>query len=370
MSGLGRIAVLAVFTVAALEGGARASSTTCWHYTLDYEGEERSWVGWSPMKVPFRNVEKPFSAADERSAVILGAKVSWTLPLLSFECGSPKDGAWLVQLLPSLNLQLLMMTQQSSAVLPPSFNPRILRIAVRHRRWFGSVGGVPGKVPNGVDWAVGAILTIWSHHSNGQYGGTYLDALGQETNDLTAAVKANRENGDFATNYAGVKAWMRRSRLDRNGDMPTCGFTASAEYQFHHGALPGHLIDRLKPIWGQHHFLVDAEFRTGFQQERSSYVAPPDGVGRHYFVYSVKLWAPLGGEDHPIVSSAPIGVTAEAAWFVPRYLGSMGVLLQATWGRNPLNIRFVEDRNAILVGLVLDTSQSIGRFDEEPRSND
>jgi hypothetical protein len=50
------------------------------------------------------------------------------------------------------------------------------------------------------------------------------------------------------------------------------------------------------------------------------------------------------------------------AWFIPKFLGPTGIFLRLDGGRNPLNVRFVENRNEVMIGLMIDSSQSIERL--------
>src|SRR5262249_20172217 len=146
-------------------------------YSLDYEGEDRSWVGWSPQKVGYRDDDRSY----KQSVMLLSARISMTLPVFSYACGRPSNpgGEWLWQSLPSMNLTLTMISDHSSAVLPPSFNPRVLRFAFRHRWW---PGATKSNFPDGQERAFGFIANIWSHHSDGMFRPTFYDANGDATN--------------------------------------------------------------------------------------------------------------------------------------------------------------------------------------------
>jgi hypothetical protein len=334
--------------------GSSAAAATC-HYSRDYEGEERSWVGWSPNKVGYRDDD----GVDKSSLMFLSAQISLTLPV-GVVCGTPQHGELLAQVLPSMRLMFTQIAEHSAAVQPPSFNPRILRLGFRYRWWPGAQAFIN---PDGKERAVGLILNVWSHHSDGQYGPTYYDRAGNGTDDLAAAVQANRENGDFGTNYLGAKAWARVSRLDDNGNRPRQGLFASAEYQFHHGAVfPGGLDDKLRPIWGRHHLLLSAEYRTGYTHDPKGDVAPSDDLGGAYCLVAADGWWVADAGSSPVVTSHSWRAALEAAWFVPKYLGPSGVFVRGDVGRNPLNIRFVENRNEILFGIMVDTSQVIERL--------
>jgi hypothetical protein len=347
-----RVALAAIALAASLS--ARAAEASC-HYSRDFEGEERSWVGWSPNKVSYRD----YDGTDKSSLMIVSTQMSLTVPV-GLACGTPQHGESLFQFLPSMRLEFTMITDHSSAVLPPSFNPRLVRGAFRYRWWPGAKNWIS---PNGEERAFGVIASAWSHHSDGQYAPTYFDAAGTPTDDLNVARKANLDDGDFSTNYVSVKPWVRVSRLDDNGDRPKQGWFASVEYQFHHGALPGGLDAKLAPIWGHHHLLASAFYRTGYQHDPKGDVAPPpDNLGGAYWLVAADAsWVP-DAETRPVVASHPWRVAGEAAWFVPKYLGPTGVFVRVDAGRDPLNLRFVENRNEIIVGIMLDTSQSIERL--------
>lgn len=340
-----------------------------WRYTLDYEGEDRSWVGWSPQRVEFRNDDPEHTYS--KSSIILSARISLTLPVLSFAYGRPEQpgGEWLVQSLPSMNLALTMINDHSSAVLPPSFNPRILRVAFRLRWWpdakLNHDGTSYSELCKGCrEYAVGAILNGWLHHSDGMFRNTFYDSMGNPTPFASQAARANLEDGDFATNYLGVKGWFRASRLDGNGDRPASGYFVSLEYQFHHGKLPGGLnIRELEPLWGRHHLLFDAHYRTGYQPEPGIVGPKKDNPSGAYWLVGLNAWYVIDAhDDNPAVSSNAGRVSLEAAYFVPKYLGPAGLFVRAGGGRNPLNLRFVENRNEVTFGLMLDTSQFIGRM--------
>jgi hypothetical protein len=350
-------AVAAVTLAASLVSGA--ASARC-RISRDYEGEERSWVGWSPNEVGYRD----YDGWDKTSWMILSAQMSLTVPI-GFACNTPQYGEYLWQLLPSMNLDFTQIADHSSQVFPPSFNPRIIRGGFRYRWWPGAPKDYSGRYnKRGVEWAVGALLSGWSHHSNGQFRPSYFDAAGTPTDDLGQAAAVNLDDGNFGTNYVSGKLWFRRSRLDENGDRPKEGWFGSVEYQFHHDAIfPGGLDEtNIGPIWGRNHLLATLLYRSGYEHDWKNRVAPSDDYGGIYWLVSLDGWCALDAERRAFMTSWPCRGALEGAWFVPKFMGPAGVFARVDAGRSPLNIRFVENRNELIFGLMIDTSQSISRL--------
>ena len=96
--------------------------------------------------------------------------------------------------------------------------------------------------------------------------------------------------------------------------------------------------------------LFSAQARTGYQPEGLPTATKPGS----YWVFGLDTWCAVDTHDAAFMSSHACRASLEAARFFPKYLGPTGLFLRGGIGRNPLNIRFVEDRNEVIFGLMLD----------------
>ena len=269
---------------------------------------------------------------------------------------------WRVFVIPAFIVRQL--TDSSSAVRTPSFNPRISV----ERYWVSALnqthlGGNP-KFPRArID---GLRLTV-AHHSDGQ-AGCFLEGQTPaktgsfEADDCTpppatGPLRTNRADGDFSTTYLSIlwhESWLARGAGERTPW--SAGFGLSYDWELPKAShFPGVLPDIERQFYGSWRARIQGEgmLSTALRCADSRGWCVLRGRARVTAMYE---WAPrrLGALASRFVEPIPhfrdyadISYTLDA-------LHNVGLLVRRVDGQDYYNIGFVHRRRATLVGVVMD----------------
>ncbi|MCP4604647.1 MAG: hypothetical protein GY847_29690 [Proteobacteria bacterium] len=305
-----------------------------------YEFLENQYMFWSPQKI----VQNEDSAR-----LAFEAQVGPHLTIYSWQLSGPDptlETNHELRLLFTFQTGLRMTTARSAPVITPSYMPKF-RLQWLARQTPSTGEGTPIR-----DWRYGVMVDLWSHHSNGQDGCTFLPLPEESDGDCTSrdsAVDLNEHNGSFATNYLSVTGLLRHS-WDATHESRRTSLIASAGLQFHHNFPFGGLEDDLRELWGRWHALVGTEIRFKPVNRRKHW------AGYLYGRYRIDLMID-GGRDSliPGVEARRDSHTGEIGWICTKLLG-IGLFLRVAGGREYYNIQFTQDVTRFQFGLVIDTS--------------
>ena len=284
-------------------------------------------------------------------ALAFEAQVGLHLPLYAWSFGNPDPTSGInheLRILYSFQTRLRMTTADSAPVITLSYMPT-LRLQWLGRRTIADRDRNPKR-----DWRFGATLDVWSHHSNGQDGCTFLPLSTTPGNSCTSAESAtalNEQNGSFATNYLGLTGHVRHS-WGATHETQRLSLIGLAGIQFHHGFPAGGLDSDLVGLWGRWHALAGVELR-------GRPVKKPDhwwSSGYIYARYRLDLMLDGGSDERiPDIEARRDLHIGELGWIWPELFG-LGLFVRVVGGRDYYNIQFTQDVTRVQLGLVIDTS--------------
>jgi len=190
-------------------------------------------------------------------------------------------------------------------------------------------------------WMFGAGV---GHHSNGHDGGSY-NRVGEGSlpEGTSAARTLNTADGSFGVNYLEVRGAVS-SRVIRDVVDVDSAFTLGLDYRVHvpWTIIPGGTgLTAIEPLYGRH------ELRANFQQEW-----PTPKVWRFdHLQLALRVWTRFGAG-----SNAATGGSADLAFFGFAG-GSAGPFVRLYGGNDYYNIRFLEKRRYVMLGIVWDHSR-------------
>jgi hypothetical protein len=329
-------------SLAALAAPASALGQTSQPFELRaYEFLERQYIFWSPQKIVVNGTG---------STLGFEAQVGPHVPLYgrALDQRDPSDALhWEGRLIFTFLSNLRLTTADSAPVVTPSYRP-MLRAQLLGNRVFGAPRA--GYRPRSYRW--GFTADLWSHHSNGQDGCTFLGA-GQGCPALGGgATSLNERNGSFSTNYSGVTmdgrySWGTRPHSRALSVIGKLGF------QYHHD-VPGGGLDSspdgdIRQLWGHWHGLGELEVDWNILNQEESW------AGIVYARYGLELASGSVDARLPGVRARHDTHVAEAAWICTK-LYRLGLFVRVVAGRDYYNIEFTQSPTRFQFGLVIDTA--------------
>ena len=250
------------------------------------------------------------------------------------------------QLIAGFDSIIRMTKHQSTPVATPSYNPYAfvayeLRLSFAEDRIKWS------------DYIFNFRFAPYAHHSNGQDGGSFYDADGEQTSDPRRAVRLNTDNGSFSTNYL---EWSLHNRF-RGWFSPRWHWLWDIQggFQRHHSKMFGGLnMATIGPLWGQNHIWWKTEFHLGysrfrrnkdgkFRQERSGLGNPYLSMGGHYVLLD-------DNKNRTQIKDIPDRRHIfELGWLAYKKR-QFGIFVRVVTGRDYYNIRFAEEKTFVQMG--------------------
>lgn len=282
-------------------------------------------------------------------------------------CGSSHT----LTLLPSVGINLRMMSFGSAPVIPPSYKPSIITLQylyktasvktatyvqkekLERKNTIPTPGIFERKLPK-VVWTWGATLRLWEHHSNGQEGDLFFPDSGCRANNLKACEdprQINQYDGSFSTNYLALSGHVQREWAFNVYDgQPAQTFRFSAQFQAHPVGYfgVGYLTEEQSRLWGT--------WRTNFEAEYE--YRWPKNANRAY----ARLFGEIGNPHEDV----DIGlVQLEAGWFNNNSVAP-GLFIRGSYGQDYYNLLFVNTVKRLEIGLVLDTGTLMPQYKAKP----
>jgi hypothetical protein len=318
--------------------------------TPEYDLPERSWIAWSPSKVPYtdatgntRQVPLVFEADIAPHIGIVGL-AAWGHPHV--QCGWRWKLSWVF----TPEVRLRMLDAYSAPVIPPSFMPRPFQFQVLGRRFVPDDSD--SERGNGMEEDYVVTITAWGHHSNGQTGCFYRNQTFDPTTMSCSPVgngPLNERDGSFSTNYLELAAGYRRAWRATLAQGPENGLFVDTGLQYHPlDYLPGGQDAEQAALWGRWHYWAHGEL--------TQTVGPCRGL----FEVNVQkvldrvVPASQGGPEHTTT------VRGQASLLMPEWLGT-GLFVMGEYGQDTYNILFTQTVKRVLVGFVVDWSRGVAR---------
>ena len=214
-------------------------------------------------------------------------------------------------------IQLRMLNEQSSPVIPPSFKPKVTFQFLRMKQW---------TVNDGEEYRFSAVGTniIVGHYSNGAADCFFANQTGTDPNCVPAhgQLPLNEVSGSFSTNYGRIEL-LGRYLFDGNPVKQTAWIVGgSAQLERNSDFGPGGISSDQSHVYGKGHFGFGA---TG---ERF--------LSGNRWLASVALSFPYSETPRQEPT-----VTVEAT-LIPRVLSGFGFFARYVNGQDYYNILFLE----------------------------
>jgi hypothetical protein len=302
-------------------------SAMAWVFTFDSPINlflENSYLAFSPN--PIKVDGDPHSPV----TLIFEAQVAPNLFFPQLSNGNMDDpsGEYVFSAVVTPRIQLRMLNEQSSPVIPPSYNPKITLQFIYLKDWrlepehFRAV-------------RLGTNL-IFAHYSNGQSGCFFANQTGTDPNCVPAQGQPplNEVSGSFSTNY--IRGELH-GQLFFDGDLTQRSawvIDGSAALEVNSSVGPGGISDDQRRVYGKGHIGLAADGERYWSGNR----------GR----VSLALSIPYG--ETPVQEPT---VSIEAT-YLPVWLSGFGAFVRYVNGQDYYNILFPEHMSLWLFGVSFD----------------